>query len=113
MDLKSKLLQKAVYWPRPTINKQGQKTFGVPIQIDCHWEDEQEIRIDKNGKEWMTKSKVYTDHPIVAEGVLWEGEFKDVTDRVTPFNNPDITTIAEVGKVPNLDADQKLFCAYL
>ena len=70
----------AVYWGSPQNNGFGRMTYDDPVEISCFWIDEQETLIDNDGKEWVTKAKVFVLQDIDEQGVLYLGSLSGLTD---------------------------------
>lgn len=70
----------AVYWGGPQNNGFGRMVYDDPVEISCFWIDEQETLIDNDGKEWVTKAKVFVLQDIDEQGVLYLGSLSGLTD---------------------------------
>lgn len=115
MNIKRKLNQTAVYWPKGARRNDGKEGFGTAVQIDCRWEDTQvEIKdATKANGVWMGKSVIDTDHPVQQGGYLWKGLLADVVSALDPRANPDAGRIEYRDGIPSVDATQTLYTAYL
>lgn len=104
--------QKAVYWAPVAADKYGKKSYEEPIEIDCRWEDCQEMYLDVNGNSAMSRARVYVDRKLEALGVLWlppenvqisEGAaLTQLTDETDPFANSGTFEIRKVDELPEL-----------
>jgi len=65
--------QTAVYWGNPVNDGYGDKTFDSPVEIQCRWEDRNEVFVAPNGDELIAKSIVYISQDVDEEGCLWLG----------------------------------------
>lgn len=113
MNLKRKLREKAVYFPANPVGHGGQKTYGAPVEIDCHWEDMVTVMVDpKTNNQLAFKSQIMTDYKVKEQGVLWLGTVKELNSPTDPFENDDAAVIQMVDRIPGVSAKQKLFTAY-
>ncbi len=113
MNFRRKLKQWAVYWPPLDLTKQGQETFGVPVEIRVRWEDNMMEAVDAAGQKWMSKAQVYHTYATKENGYIWLGKFQDLVDRDVPTANPDAARLVQFDSIPSRTADQSLRCAYL
>lgn len=72
------LNQTAVYWGSPVKDKFGQLTFADPVEVDCRWEDVNDLYIGQDGKQHVSSAKVYLDQDVQLEGFLFLGELADL-----------------------------------
>ena len=72
--------QTVVYWDSPQNDGFGRMTYGAPVEVNCFWVDEQETMIDNDGKEWVTKAKVFVLQDLDEQGVLWLGTLSSLSD---------------------------------
>ena len=72
--------QTAVYWDSPQNDGFGRMIYGAPVEVNCFWVDEQETMIDNDGKEWVTKAKVFVLQDLDEQGVLWLGTLSSLSD---------------------------------
>lgn len=101
--------QTAVYWGSPVPDGYGQCTFAAAIEIDCRWEDKQELFIDSNSKEVLSQAVVYVDRDVDLNGYLYLGKESDLDSNHT---NPQIIDgareIRQFAKLPNLRVTEYL-----
>jgi len=72
--------QTAVYWGNPQNDGAGRMTYDPPIEINCFWIDEQETLIDNDGKERVTRARIFVLQDMDEQGVLYLGTLDDLTD---------------------------------
>lgn len=76
--------QYAVYWPRLALARDGEPTFGKPVQLKVRWETRVSVaRFGGQFKEMGFRDAVYLPprprEPVIVEvgGYLWLGRLKD------------------------------------
>lgn len=108
------LRQRAVYWgnPRPDDDGMGGYQYDGAVEIKCRWEDKQELFIDPEGREQLSRSIIYADRDLVVGGQLWLGLLTDV-----PGQNPELIAAAmkilQFAKLPNLRNTENLRTTWL
>ena len=108
------LKQTAVYWPSPVPDGYGQYAFGIPSEIRVRWENKQELFIDPQGDELLSKAVVYTASDVVVGGYLYLGlEAELSSDHSDPQTITQAFKIKQFGKLPTLSATQYLRTAWL
>lgn len=114
MDLGRLLVQTATYWPPASggANLFGAQPFGAPVAMDCRWEQKAELFMDKNGKEVVSRAKVFFAAPNQPElgGYLFEG---DATGEADPRTVVGAYEIRSVGRIPDLRNLQALVTVYI
>jgi len=104
--------QTAVYWaPQAAANEFGQPVPAAAIEIACRWEDVISQIITMDGREVMSKARVYVDRDLAVGGVLWLGLLADAD--ADPFANVSSWEILRVEKLPKLNAREFLRTVYL
>lgn len=69
----------AVYWGTPTVDGYGGLTFATPVEVDCRWEEIQELFVDVTGKSVLSKSVVYSASDFDFDGYLYNGDLDDLS----------------------------------
>ena len=106
--------QKAVLWATPTPDGSGDWTFATAVEIDCRWEDKQQMVTDAQGKQVLCKAKVYVDRDIAAGSFLWLGTLVSLpSDHTNPRLISGASQVLSFGKLPNLKATEYLRTCYL
>lgn len=114
-----KCKQTAVYWGDPVGDGYGGMSFGsmYPIEIDCRWEDKNEIFKSSNGKEYTSRSIVYVTIDLDEQGYLYLGsldDFESGQDLTNPKTISNTFEILRFDKIPSLNnSDQCMRKAYL
>jgi hypothetical protein len=75
--------QKAVYWGNPQEDGYGSITYDAPIEIECRWEDIQQIMGTVAGNAIigfndMSRSIVYVTQDLHRDGMLYLGPLIDL-----------------------------------
>ena len=115
--------EKAVYWGNPQNDGEGGFTFDDPIEIDCRWENVNQIVSDEKGAEITCRGLVYTTQDVQEEGYLYRGTLDDLYDSNASdssagevYNPKTITgawAIKRFQKIPSLDGEGFLRKAFL
>ena len=113
--IQSKLVQTAVYWGSPQEDGYGGQTFAEPIEINCRWEDRNQVMGTVTGNQLygfqlLSRSIVYVDRDLDEEGYLYLGTLADLecsegdSDGVyyDPRQLPGIYIIKRFEKIPAL-----------
>jgi len=67
------LNQTATYWANPVKDGYGGNTFTAPTTIDCRWSDTQELFIDAQGEEKLSRALVHVGQDLVPGEFLYLG----------------------------------------
>lgn len=94
------LKQYAVYWPPVGTDDFGSITYGPAVEVRCRWEEVNELYINKNGAQAVSKSKVYVDRLLELDGMLWKGEKADLPGPL-PSDTADASNIEAVNELPD------------
>jgi hypothetical protein len=101
--------QTAVYWGNPVNDGYGGFTYDVPVEIDCRWEDKNEIFVASDGDEVVAKSVVYVIQAVENEGCLYLGTLDSIMDSlessgslINPIGMLNVYRIRRVDRVPKL-----------
>jgi len=100
-----------VYWPRlddGTPDRYGRKGYGHPVELNCRWDDMQQLIKLPNGEETMSKATVYVDIELELGGILWHGELVDC-----PATPPSSNAIIQKASNPNMRNKEVLRTVYL
>ena len=62
--------QKCVYWGNPVNDGKGGFTFDAPIEIDCRWDDKQELKEHYNGNMVSSQAQVLVNIDIKRRSYL-------------------------------------------
>jgi hypothetical protein len=101
--------QTAVYWGNPVNNGYGGFTYDEPVEIDCRWEDRNEIFVDANGDETVSKSVVIVLQDMDLEGRLFLGTLDSIYDSLeSSAATIDPTTIAGAHFIRRFDRIPRL-----
>jgi hypothetical protein len=103
-----KCKQTAVYWGDPVEDGYGGMSFGsmYPIEIDCRWENKNEIFKSSNGKEYTSRSIVYITIDLDEQGYLYLGsldDFESTQDLTNPKIIENAFEIKRFDKSPSLN----------
>jgi hypothetical protein len=71
-------LQTAVYWGVPVNDGMGGYTYDEPTEIQCRWEDKNELFTSRNGNEINARAIIYVLEDVVEEGMLLLGTLNDL-----------------------------------
>jgi hypothetical protein len=76
--IRRRLNQKAAYWGNPQEDGYGGKLYDDPIEIDCRWEDTNQIILMANGEELLSRAIVFTEQDLEENGLLYLGTLDDL-----------------------------------
>jgi hypothetical protein len=71
-------VQTAVYWGSPVDDGYGGKTFDLPVEIKCRWEDGYRSILGNNGATIGSLARVYVLEDLDEEGFLYLGTLADL-----------------------------------
>jgi hypothetical protein len=113
--LTNALTQTAVYWGSPTPDGQGGKTFDDPVELDCRWEDREELFIDASGQEKRSHAVVYLGSDVANGGFLYLGDLDDLSsdDEADPQAVDGAREVRAFQKVPSIDGRRNTRKAWL
>lgn len=99
------LLQTVVFWGTPSADGYGGFTYADPVELNARWEDRQELFINAQGREELSRAIVYVDADVEAGGYLYLGELDDFDSSApVPTENASAYMIKAFQKIPNLRA---------
>ncbi len=78
--IKRKLNQTAVYWGNPVNNGYGGFSYDDPIEIKCRWEDSNQVVVEMNGEQIISRAIIYPDTDLQENGVLFLGDMEDIIE---------------------------------
>ncbi|MGD9163061.1 MAG: hypothetical protein PVG39_31945 [Desulfobacteraceae bacterium] len=76
-------VQTAVYWGNPQPDGYGGETFDTPVEINCRWEDKEELSRQDIARDFISKSEILLTQDVNVGGWLYLGELTDLD------SNPD------------------------
>lgn len=101
--LTKNLVQTCVYWGTPAANGYGGYIYADGVEINARWEDRQEIFINAQGREDLSRAVVYVDTDVEVGGYLYLGELDDFdSSDPEPTENASAYMIKAFSKIPNL-----------
>lgn len=106
-------VQTAVYWGSPVDDGAGGQTFASPVEIDCRWENKNQIVVTKDAKERTVDVIVLTNATMVVGGWLHLGTLASLaSDEVIPQNVTEAYEILSKRKVPLFRSSTKFVKTY-
>lgn len=103
------LKQTITYWAPTGDDVFGGTTFTTPVQKFARWEDRMEMIRDKNGQEYMAKTRVFLLEEVSLDGYLYLGK-STVAD---PRTLGAAYEIRAIHKSPDLRNLRALWSVYL
>ena len=86
--------QKAVYWGSPRTNGLGRgMTFADPVEVNCRWEEMEQVVTDARGVEVTSRAQVFLLQDVDEEGYLFLGTLADLGSPSGVSLTCDMTTI--------------------
>lgn len=95
--------QKAVYWGNPTPDGYGGNTFDDPVEVDCRWEERNDMFRDAYGQEKVAHSVVFLGQDVDVGGYLFLGDLDDIASDETPESTDGALEIQAFRKIPDID----------
>lgn len=84
--------QKCVYWGNPVADDNSGYTFNAPIEIDCRWDDKQEVKTGFWGNKFASQASVLVNIDLDRRGFLYNGTLVQLQAEATAngydINNP-------------------------
>ena len=107
------LKQRCTYWGTPVSDGRGGYTFAEPVEIDCRWEDKQELKEDYNGNRFSSQSSVMVNQDIDRQSYLANSTLAALQALATlkgydinnPRDFPDVFIVRQFEKIPMVFAD--------
>jgi len=105
--------QKCVFWGNPQSDGKGGFTFDAPIEIDCRWDDKQELKEHYDGNMVSTQAKVLVNIDIPRRSYLANYTLSDLQTLATakgwdinnPRTIPDAFIVIQFEKIPMVFAN--------
>jgi hypothetical protein len=113
---------KCVYWGTPVEDGYGGKIFANAVQLDCRWENINQVVTDTKGVEITSRALVFVTQDVEEEGMLYKGTLDDLYDLYgdssageidDPMSIAGAYIIKRFQKTPSLDGVGYLRKAYL
>jgi len=92
--------QTCVYWRTTGRDSGGNLTYDTPRELRVRWLDTNEVFIDRNGAQKVSKSKVFVGEDLKPDDVLRYGLLTEVTKPTKPLLNPGASIIQAFSKIP-------------
>jgi hypothetical protein len=84
--------QKCVYWGNPVSDGNSGYTFAAPVEIDCRWDDKQELKTGYYGNKFASQAQVLVNIDLSRRGYLYNGTLVQLRAEATAngydINNP-------------------------
>lgn len=106
--LENQLKQAAVYWGNPSSDGYGGRTFDDPVEINVRWSDRQEMFVDTQAREQVSRAVVYVATDLVIGGYLYLGTLADLSsaEEGDPLSISTAYEIRSISKTPDIGADR-------
>ena len=76
------LKQQATYWAVTGVDVYGKRTFASPTTVVCRWEEKVQMIVNKQGKEIVSRARVFLVQDIDMDGYLYLGHSGDSDPRM-------------------------------
>ena len=101
-------VQKCVFWGNPENDGKGGFTFDAPVEIDCRWEDKQELMEQYDGNKFSSQAKVLVNIDIPRRSYLHNSTLAALQTIATakgydinnPVSFPDVFIVVQFEKIP-------------
>lgn len=106
--LANQLNQVAVYWSNPQSDGYGGRTFDDAVEIAVRWADRQEMFVDTQAREQLSRAVVHTATDLAIGGYLYLGTLAGLSsaEEGDPLSVSSAYEIRAFKKTPNIRADQ-------
>ena len=88
-------VQKCVYWGNPVINGEGGWSFAAPIEIECRWEDKQELMEEYDNNKYSSQATVLVKQDIDRRSYMYMGTLAEL-QAIATTNGWDINKPQEI-----------------
>ncbi len=107
--------QTIVYWANPVNDGEGVFTYDSPVEILGRWEEVNEVVLGNNGKELVSRARVFLKQEVDEEGAMYLGELTDLGAAPEPTDSAvNALYIIAFSKIPVLgSADEFMYKASL
>jgi len=107
--ISSVCVQTAVYWLPGANDGYGARTWSTGVEIACRWDDEQELIMNKYGKEIMSQAKLLVTQDLDIEGYLYLGTLTslETAQKTNPKLVPTAYPIQKYSKSPEFKSTSK------
>lgn len=97
-------VQTCVYWGTPVIDDDKGWTFAAPVEIDCRWDEKQELKIGFDGNTFTSQAIVLVNIDLDRRGYLCLNTIAGLTsagyDTTNPLEIPSAFIIQQFEKIP-------------
>lgn len=110
-NIEKRLVQTAVYWGNPEPDGEGGYTWDDPIELDVRWEDSQELVLNNNGEEVLSKAKVTVSQDVDEGGWLYLGSLDEsaLDSTSDPRDVDGASPIVSFRKVPRIGSTTRFY----
>jgi hypothetical protein len=78
--VKKVCVQDAIYWGNPVVDGFGSMSFDDPISIKVRWDERQQLVVNTEGKEELSKAAIMCPDELDLQGFVMLGSLEDVAD---------------------------------
>lgn len=108
------LNQTAVYWERGAPDGYGGYAWEDPVEIECRWEDANELFLDASGEQRVCNAKVFLGQDVKTGDFLYLGDYDDITSASgSPASMEQAFEVRRFDKVPDLAGTEFLRRAWV
>jgi len=93
-------VQTAVYWGGASPDGYGGETFSEVEEIDCRWEDKEELTHRDNGQEFISKAEVMVTRDLDVGGWLYLGTLDELDSNPDPREVDGAFIIGRFDRIP-------------
>ena len=93
-------VQTAVHWTNNGTDGFGKTSFALPVEIKCRWVEKDEMSVDDNGKEFVSKAEIIITQDIARTDYLYLGTLVDIASEADPKNVEGANEVKRFTKVP-------------
>lgn len=115
MDYTWALNQTATYWERLDPDGLGGWDWEDPVEIDVRWDELQELLVDANGEEFISRGEVLLNQDVKPGDYLYLGELTSAMEdsASVPTNIEGAWEVKKFEKIPTIDATEFVRTAWV
>ena len=101
------LKQTVVYWGNPQPDGYGGYVFDAAVEISARWQDKQQLFVDRQGNEAVSRAVVYVDRDVDIGGYLYLGTLDDLdsVQEADPYDVSGAWPIRAFAKTPDITGE--------
>jgi hypothetical protein len=104
--------QTAIYWRAAGTDRYGRPTFEAPTEINCRWDDQEQVLRGPQGVTLTFNGAVYVDRQMAIGDRLKKGAMESTTPD-DPTEDKDAIAVQRFDATPDMKGRASIYRAYL